>query len=140
MYIYIYAYAYFAYIYIIWCIYFCPSMCFFLVCISKHEYIKSFSGFMMKVCKVHMSEFSTPVDESMNLDQPLQQEMGGCAQLLQAAGNDSPDDSESYVFVRFQTVTTCFVVTSCDKSPLTPSLSGMILTIGTYPSFFKPNV
>ena len=53
---------------------------------------------MMKVCKVHMSEFSAPVDESMNLDQPLQQEMGGCAQLLQAAGNDSPDDSESYVF------------------------------------------
>ena len=73
-------------------------MCFFLVCISKHDYIKSFSGFMMKVCKVHMSEFSAPVDESMNLDQPLQQEMGGCAQLLQAAGNDSPDDSESYVF------------------------------------------
>ena len=139
MYIYIYAYAYFAYIYYMVHI-FLPIYVFFLVCISKHEYIKSFSGFMMKVCKVHMSEFSTPVDESMNLDQPLQQEMGGCAQLLQAAGNDSPDDSESYVFVRFQTVTTCFVVTSCDKSPLTPSLSGMILTIGTYPSFFKPNV
>ena len=73
---------------------------------------------MMKVCKVHMSEFSAPVDESMNLDQPLQQEMGGCAQLLQAAGDDSRDDSESYIFlVRFQMVSTCFVVTSCDKSP-----------------------